>query len=118
MDFIFNKKKISGILIVLPHTSISFEDEMANYNFSKAKSMKLKLAMGYKEHRIAEKGQCSSDFCIYGLQYLFDNDLYARLDNLIDSLGNIISPTRNKWYKEMLHIRLDKLLELKEKLCK
>lgn len=84
MDFIFNKKKISGILIVLPHTSISFEDEMANYNFSKAKSMKLKLAMGYNEHRIAEKGQCSSDFCIHGLQYLFDNDLLKKED--IDAL--------------------------------
>lgn len=84
MDFVFTNKKISGILTVLPHTSVSFEDEMANYNFSRAKSMKLKLAMGYNAHRIAENGQCSSDFCTYGLQYLFDNQLLNKED--IDAL--------------------------------
>lgn len=84
MDFIFKNKKITGILTILPHTSITFEDEMANYNFSKAKSMKLKLAMGYNEHRIAEKGQTSSDFCRFGLQHLFDNGLLHREE--IDAL--------------------------------
>ena len=75
MDFLFKNKRISGILTVLPHKRVTFEEEMTNYNFSPAKSMKLKLAMGYNEHRVAEKGQCSSDFCIFGLQYLFDNAL-------------------------------------------
>lgn len=75
MDFRFRNKKIIGILTVLPQQVVTFEEEMGNYNFSPAKSMKLKLAMGYKEHRIARLGQCSSDFCIHGLQYLFDNDL-------------------------------------------
>ena len=70
MDFIFKNKRISGILTILPKNSITFEEEMANYNFSPAKCMKLKLAMGYNKHRIAKEGQCSSDFCIYGLQYL------------------------------------------------
>lgn len=75
MDFTFRNKKITGILTVLPHQVVTFEEEMGNYSFSAAKSMKLKLAMGYKEHRIAQPGQCSSDFCIYGMQYLFDNGL-------------------------------------------
>ena len=75
MDFTFRNKKITGILTVLPHKVVTFEEEMGNYSFSAAKSMKLKLAMGYKEHRIAQPGQCSSDFCIYGMQYLFDNGL-------------------------------------------
>ena len=75
MDFLFKHKKISGILTVLPKTAVKFEDEMANYNFSPAKSMKLKLAMGYNEHRVAASGQTSSDFCQYGLQYLIDNGL-------------------------------------------
>ena len=75
MDFLFKNKRISGILTVLPKKRVTFEEEMANYSFSLAKCMKLKLAMGYNEHRIAEKGQCSSDFCIFGLQYLFDNGL-------------------------------------------
>ena len=84
MDFVFRNKRISGILTVLPQNAISFEDEMKNYNFSPAKSMKLKLAMGYNEHRIAKPGQCSSDFCIYGLQYLFDNNHLNKCD--IDAL--------------------------------
>lgn len=84
MDFVFKNKKISGILTVLPKKAVKFEDEMANYNFSPAKCMKLKLAMGYNEHRIAELGQCSSDFCKYGLQYLFDNNLLKKEE--IDAL--------------------------------
>ena len=47
MDFVFKHKRISGILTVLPKTAVKFEDEMVNYNFSPAKSMKLKIAMGY-----------------------------------------------------------------------
>lgn len=84
MDFIFKNKRISGILTILPQKAVKFEDEMANYNFSPAKCLKLKLAMGYSEHRIAELGQCSSDFCKYGLQYLFDNGMLKAED--IDAL--------------------------------
>ncbi|MCQ2309953.1 MAG: ketoacyl-ACP synthase III [Bacteroidales bacterium] len=84
MDFVFKNKRISGILTILPKKTVKFEDEMANYSFSPAKCMKLKLAMGYKEHRIAEPGQCSSDFCKFGLQYMFDNNLIKKED--IDAL--------------------------------
>lgn len=84
MDFVFKHKRISGILTILPKKAVKFEDEMANYSFSPAKCMKLKLAMGYNEHRIAEPGQCSSDFCLHGLQYLFENELLKKED--IDAL--------------------------------
>ncbi len=84
MDFSFKHKRISGILTILPKKAVKFEDEMANYSFSPAKCMKLKLAMGYNEHRIAEPSQCSSDFCKFGLQYLFDNKLLCKDD--IDAL--------------------------------
>ena len=84
MDFVFKNKRIGGILTILPQRAVRFEDEMANYNFSPAKCMKLKLAMGYNEHRIAAPGQCSSDFCTFGLQYLFDNGLLKKED--IDAL--------------------------------
>ena len=84
MDFSFKHKRISGILTILPKKVVKFEDEMANYSFSPAKCMKLKLAMGYNEHRIADLGQCSSDFCKFGLQYLFDNNLLNKDD--IDAL--------------------------------
>lgn len=84
MDFCFQNKCISGILTVLPSQVVTFEEEMASYNFSSIKCQKLKLAMGYKEHRLAKQGQCSSDFCIFGLQYLFDNHLLEKED--IDAL--------------------------------
>lgn len=84
MDFIFKNKRISGILTILPKKVVKFEEEMGNYSFSPAKCMKLKLAMGYKEHRIAESGQCSSDFCKFGLQHLFDNGFLQKDD--IDAL--------------------------------
>ena len=84
MDFVFKNRRISGILTVLPKKAVKFEEEMANYSFSPAKCMKLKMAMGYNEHRIAEPGQCSSDFCKFGLQYLFDNNLLVKDD--IDAL--------------------------------
>lgn len=75
MDFVFKHKRISGILTILPQKIVKFEDEMENYNFSPAKSMKLKLAMGYNEHRIAAPGQTSYDFCQFGMQYLICNNM-------------------------------------------
>lgn len=77
MDFVFKHKRIGGILTVLPRTAVKFEDEMANYNFSPVKSMKLKMAMGYDQHRIAEPGQTSYDFCCFGLQHLFGRGLLS-----------------------------------------
>lgn len=100
MDFVFKNKRIGGILTILPKKAVKFEDEMANYSFSPAKCMKLKLAMGYNEHRIAEPGQCSSDFCIFGLQYLFDNGLLKKeeIDALLfvsQSADYYMPPTSN-----------------------
>lgn len=100
MDFIFKNKRVSGILTILPKKAVKFEEEMGNYSFSPAKCMKLKLAMGYNEHRIAEHGQCSSDFCKYGLQYLFDNGILAKeeIDALLfvsQSADYYMPPTSN-----------------------
>lgn len=84
MDLTFRNKKITGVLSILPKREITFEEEISNYNFSEAKSLKLKRAMGYNKHRVAALGQCSSDFCIAGLQYLFENNLLNKDD--IDAL--------------------------------
>ena len=37
MNLTFRDKAITGILTVLPSKVVKFEDEMENYNFSKAK---------------------------------------------------------------------------------
>lgn len=100
MDLKFKNKKITGILAIVPSKEVSFEEEMANYNFSPVKSKKLALVMGYKKHRIALPGQTSADFCIHGLQYLFDNHLLAKddIDAMLfvsQSADYIMPPTSN-----------------------
>jgi 3-oxoacyl-[acyl-carrier-protein] synthase-3 len=100
MELKFRNKKITGVLSILPSNEVTFEEEMGNYNFSEAKSLKLKMAMGYKKHRIASSGQCSSDFCIAGLQYLFDHDFLKKdeIDALIlvtQSPDYFMPPTSN-----------------------
>jgi len=84
MNLTFHNKAITGILTVLPAKEVKFEDEMENYNFSVAKSLKLKMAMGYNKHRIAEDGVTISDLCIYGLNHLFENELLKKEE--IDAL--------------------------------
>jgi 3-oxoacyl-[acyl-carrier-protein] synthase III len=78
MNFKFTNKKISGILTILPEHEVRFDDEMHNYNFSEAKSLKLKLTMGYNTHRVVEDGVCVSDLCSHGLEYLFKNNLLSK----------------------------------------
>jgi len=80
LKFTFQNKRISGILTVLPEREITFEEEMGNYNFSPAKSMKLKLAMGYNKRRVAEQGINVSDMCVYGINHLLDNHLLKKED--------------------------------------
>lgn len=84
MNLRFKNKKITGILTVLPSKEISFDEEMENYNFSVAKSMKLKMAMGYNKHRIVEEDTCVSDLCVSGMNYLFEKELLKREE--IDAL--------------------------------
>ena len=84
MNLSFHNKSITGILTILPEREVKFEDEMGNYNFSPAKSLKLKMAMGYNAHRIIQDGVCTSDICVFGLNYLFDNNLLNKQD--IDAL--------------------------------
>jgi len=80
LHFSFQNKRISGVLSILPNQEIAFEEEMDNYNFSTAKSLKLKLAMGYNKHRTVKEKTNISDMCVYGINYLFDNDLLKKED--------------------------------------
>jgi 3-oxoacyl-[acyl-carrier-protein] synthase III len=84
MKFRFSNKRITGILTILPSNEVRFEDEMDNYNFPAAKSLKLKMTMGYDKHRLVNPGICSSDLCIHGLKYLFEKELLRKED--IDAL--------------------------------
>lgn len=78
MNLKFQNKKITGILTILPENEVNFDDEIDNYDFSRAQSMKLKLIMGYGKRRVVKKGTTASDLCVFGMNYLFDNNFLKK----------------------------------------
>jgi 3-oxoacyl-[acyl-carrier-protein] synthase III len=80
MNFTFANRKISGLLVVVPANERRFLDEMADFNFPKARSLKLKEVMGYDKHRIVDGPVCSSDLACFGLENLFERGLLGRDD--------------------------------------
>ncbi len=100
MNLKFHNKRISGILTILPKHEVKFDDELDNYNFTRAQSLKLKLTMGYDRHRIVDDDTCISDLCVSGLSYLFDKALIQKdeIDALIlvtQSPDYFMPPTSN-----------------------
>jgi 3-oxoacyl-[acyl-carrier-protein] synthase-3 len=75
VNFTFHRKRISGVLTVLPANERFFVDEMRNFNFPEARSLKLKEVMGYNKRRLVQPGVCVSDLAVFGLQHLFDRGL-------------------------------------------
>jgi 3-oxoacyl-[acyl-carrier-protein] synthase-3 len=75
MNFTFRRKRISGLLAVVPAHEQSFLEDMQNFNFPTARSLKLMQVMGYDKHRMALPGVCVSDLAVFGLQHLFDRGL-------------------------------------------
>ena len=80
MNLKFHNKKITGILTVLPENEVNFDDEIDNYDFSRGQSMKLKLITGYGKRRVVKEGTTISDLCVFGMNYLFDNNLLKKDD--------------------------------------
>ena len=100
MNFTFRRKRISGVLTVVPANERSFVQEMKNFNFPEARSLKLKEVMGYDKRRLVEPEVCISDLAIFGLQHLFDRGLLKRdeIDALLlvtQSPDHFIPPTSN-----------------------
>jgi len=75
MNFTYRNKRISGMLVVVPANERLFVEEMKNYNFPEARSLKLKEVMGYDRRRLVEPTVCVSDLAVFGLQNLFDRGL-------------------------------------------
>ncbi|AZA99825.1 ketoacyl-ACP synthase III [Chryseobacterium joostei] len=94
MKIDFSNKKITGILSILPSNEVLFEDEMHNYSFSEAKSLKLKAAMGFKSKRVvADESTTSFDLVVKGLDYLFENNLLDK-----DSIDAILFVSQSPEY--------------------
>jgi 3-oxoacyl-[acyl-carrier-protein] synthase III len=78
MNFQFPGRRISGILTVLPAHEQSFMEDMKDFNFPEARSLKLKMVMGFDKHRLVTPGTCSSDLAVFGLRHLFEKGLLER----------------------------------------
>jgi len=100
VNFKFRRKRISGILTVLPAREQSFVEDMKHFNFSEARSLKLKEVMGYDKHRIVEPGVCVSDLAVAGLEHLFKSGLlhpdgFEALILITQSPDYFMPPTSN-----------------------
>ena len=100
MFFKFKNKKITSMLTIIPEKAIKFEDEVEQYNFPVKRTLKMKEIMGYKEHRLFDDGVILSDVAVYGMQYLFDNNVIQKdeVDALLyvsNSHDYIVPPTSN-----------------------
>lgn len=91
MNFTYHNKRISGILTVVPAQERTFVEEMRNFNFPEARSLKLKEVMGYDKRRMVEPGVCVSDLAVFGLQSLFDRGLLKK-DEIDALLMVTVSP--------------------------
>jgi len=100
MKMTFNNKKISGMLCVLPGNEVNFDNEVGNYTFPPEKSLRLKKIMGYDKRRIVRPGECVSDYCVFGMEYLFSKGILKKddIDALIlvtQSPDHLLPPTSN-----------------------
>ena len=100
MNFTFRDKRIAGILTVLPEHEQKFADDMRNFDFPEARSLKLKQVMGYDRHRLVSAGTCASDLAVFGLRHLFEKGLLTPdgLDAMIvvtQSPDYFMPPTSN-----------------------
>jgi 3-oxoacyl-[acyl-carrier-protein] synthase III len=86
-------KAITGLLTIVPANERKFVDEMANFNFSPARSLKLKEVMGYDKHRIVDGPVCSSDLAVTAIEYLLENGLIEKAD-----IGGLIVVTQSPDY--------------------
>lgn len=78
MNFRFQDKALTGLLLVVPANERRFVDEMKQFDFPEARSLKLKDVMGYDRHRTVENGTCVSDLVVRGFEHLFDRGMLER----------------------------------------
>ncbi|MBT3993757.1 MAG: ketoacyl-ACP synthase III [Gammaproteobacteria bacterium] len=100
MNFAYQNKVLSGLMVVLPENERLFLDDMKEFNAPTNRSLKLKNIMGYDKHRVVHEGICVSDLAIHGMNSLFDRNFLSKdeFDALIvvtQSPDYFIPPTSN-----------------------
>lgn len=75
MKHIFQDKRISAIVCVLPDKIVRYEDELEDYPFPVRQSQMLGKMMDYNTRRQCEPTDSISEYAIQGIQRLLDNNL-------------------------------------------
>jgi len=88
MEMWFKGKRITSMLGILPEKVGYFDDEVDNYSFPAKQTIRLKTVMGYKQHRLAKETSTVSDFAVYGLNYMLDNEWIKR-----EEIGAVVTVT-------------------------
>lgn len=85
MKHVFQNKRISAIICVLPHTIVRYEDELEDYNFPVRQSQMLGNMMDYHTRRQCEPADSVSGYAIQGIQYLLDQNIIhlAEIDAIV-----------------------------------
>lgn len=78
MIFEYHNKKITGILTIIPKNVRTFDEEMDNYKADKARTKRLKMVMGYEQHRMFDDDVCVSDLAVFGIEQLFEKGLLKK----------------------------------------
>lgn len=79
----FKGKKITGMLTVMPENEYDYDEETKP--FATLQTRRLKRIMGFGKRRAAKADSTTSDYCIYGLNYLLDKGYIKR-----DEIGAIV----------------------------
>ena len=98
MKHIFEHKRISAILSILPPTIVRYEDELEDYPFPVRQSQMLGKMMDYNTRRQCEPGDSVSAYAIQGIQRVSSPGLrhyvdVAKLPRVRNGLGYAIIST-------------------------
>ncbi len=88
MQTVFEGKRITSVLSVIPESESLFDDEVDNYSFPPKQTMRLKKLMGYDRHRVSKPSSTVSDFASYGLTYMLENKWLEKKD-----IGAVVTVT-------------------------
>ena len=78
MRFTFKNKKITSMLGLVPEEESFFDDEVGNYSFPPSQTLRLKKVMGFNKHRLSKPQSTVSDFAVYGITHMLDEDWIKR----------------------------------------
>ena len=78
MKHIFNNKRISAIVSVIPDKVVRYEDELEDYNFPIRQSQMLGKMMDYNTRRLCHPDDCVSEYAIQGIDHLISQGIFRK----------------------------------------